>query len=124
MKNIIIASLFFLLLSSLAFNGKSHVSTNYIQYSTVSSGTITADDVGTDMVIIHEAAAIAIAMTINLPATPADAQRVTIMSVNGITALTLNSPLGGLTTTLTTLLSGNSGTYIWSMPRNKWYRIR
>lgn len=116
MKTLLLLSLFFTV--SLA-SGQ----VPYIQRSTITSGTLTIADTGTDVIVIHEAVLV-VNMTIALPATPFDGQRVTISSVGGITTLTLTAPLGTIVNTIATLIAGGNASYMYSSSQSKWYKIR
>lgn len=95
-----------------------------LQYSTATTGnSITASDTSDDMVLIHENSILTLALTINLPANPVDAQQFKFMSVNGITTLTLVAPIGTLLNGLTTLAAGAVGGYIYRKANTKWYKI-
>lgn len=95
---------------------------SYIQYSTLTSGTLTVDDTGDDVVVIQEAA-LAVTLTLALPATPVSGQRVTFSSVGGVTTLTMSTPVGSIIGALTTLAAGGTLTYIYRGSTTKWYRI-
>lgn len=94
----------------------------YVQYSTANSGTITIADTGDDVQLIQEAA-VAVTLTIALPATPVDGQRVYISSIGGITTLTLSTPVGSIIGALTALAANGVFGYIYRGPTTKWYRI-
>lgn len=93
-----------------------------IQYSTVTSGTITAQDTAQDVQIVHDAGA-TVTLTIALPATPFNGQKVGITSNGGITTLTLSTVVGSITNALTTLAAGGCATYIYVSSQTKWYKI-
>lgn len=94
----------------------------YVQYSTASSGTVTLVDTGDDIQLIQEAA-LAVTLTIALPATPVDGQRVFVSSIGGVTTLTLSTPVGSIISALTTLAANGIFGYIYRGPTTKWYRI-
>lgn len=100
--------------------------TPYIQYTTTTTvgGTITVADSKSDIVVIHEAGILAVNLNVVMPASPIDGQRVSICSVNGITTLTVSTPVGAIVSLLGTLAAGGAGTYIWSAAQSKWYRLR
>lgn len=91
------------------------------QLSTATSGTITCSDTQQDIMLIHDAASLAITLTIALPATPVDAQRVTFISRLGVTTLTLSSALT-IIGSIAVLAAGGFATYIYEASNNKWYR--
>lgn len=95
----------------------------YIQRSTLTSGTLTIADTGDDIMVIHEAALV-VSLTIALPANPVDGQRVTIVSVGGITGLTLSAPVGTIINSIATMAAGGNSAYVYSMPNTKWYKYR
>lgn len=61
------------------------------QYSTLTSGTITGVDTKQDIQVIHNAASLAATLTITFPATPTDGQIFGVISVLGVTVLTMTS---------------------------------
>lgn len=96
---------------------------NFIkQVSTATSGTVTLANTGQDCQLVHDAASLAITLTITLPANPIDGQKVGIVSTLGITTLTLSS---GLTIVglLTTLAAIGCVTFMYEVGTNKWYKI-
>lgn len=95
----------------------------YIQYSTITSGTLTVADTGEDIVVIHEAA-LAATMTISLPANPKEGQNVTFSSSGGVTALTMSTPVGSIISGITTMAAGGTATYIYLGTQTKWYKVR
>jgi hypothetical protein len=96
----------------------------YIQYSTTGTGaTITIDDTQDEVQLIHESALVAV-LTIAFPTTPVDGQRVYISSVGGVTALTLTTAVGSIASTITSLVAGGIGCYIYRKASTKWYKIR
>jgi hypothetical protein len=92
------------------------------QVSTLTSGTITSNDTQQDIVIIHDAASLAITLTVALPATPIDGQRVTIVSRLGVTTLTLSSALT-IIGSIATFAAAGFATYMYESSNNKWYKI-
>ena len=54
------------------------------QYSTLTSGTITGNDTGQNVQVIHNAASLAATLTITFPATPLDGQIFSVASVLGV----------------------------------------
>lgn len=96
--------------------------TQYKQISSSTSGTITVTDSGTDIQLIHTGALTA-TLTIAFPATPYDGQKLSLASANGITALTLTTAVGSIINTITTLLAGNSATFMYDLANTKWYKI-
>lgn len=95
-----------------------------LQYSTAATGsTVTVSDTGDDIVVIHETVLVA-TLTLALPATPQDGQRVNFTSVGGVTALTMTTPVGTIVGAVTTLGVGGAITYIYRGSTTKWYRIQ
>jgi hypothetical protein len=91
------------------------------QYSTISSGTITAIDTGQDVHIIHDAGALSAALSIEFPSSPNDGQTFGFSSGNGITALTLisvRSIIGGVGS----LVAAGYASYIYDSTSTKWFR--
>lgn len=96
----------------------------YIQYSTAGTGsTIIIADTQDEVQLIHETVLVAV-LTITLPDTPADGQRVYISSVGGVTALTLTTLVGSITSIATSLIAGGIVCYLYRTASNKWYKIR
>ncbi len=96
---------------------------NFIkQISTLTSGTITIADTKQDVQLVHNAASLAITLTITLPASPTDGQKVGFASTLGVTTLTLSS---GLTIigALTTIAAAGFATFMYEASTNKWFRI-
>lgn len=92
------------------------------QYSTLTSGTITVQDSGQDVCIIHNAGSLAATLTVTFPASPIDGQQVTMASTLGVTVLTLSS---GLTIigALTAIAATGFATWVYDKTANKWCRI-
>jgi len=96
--------------------------TSTAQRSTATSGTESAPDTSNEVVFIHEAGVTA-SLTYNFPPNPIDKQKVTVMSVGGITALTLSAVVGTIINTITTLAGGGCATYMYLASQTKWYKI-
>lgn len=64
----------------------------FSQYSTAGSGTVNVQDTQQDVILVHDTT-LAATLTITLPAAPVDGQRITILSVGGVTTLTLSSSI-------------------------------
>ncbi len=95
-----------------------------IQYSTATTGTtLTITDTTDDIQVIHENSVLTVALTIAFPATPTDGQRVFFNSVNGVTGLTLSTPVGSIIGALTTLAAGGTAGYIYRLANTKWYKF-
>jgi len=92
------------------------------QISTATSGTVTCTDNKQDLLLIHDGASLAASLTIALPATPIDGQRVICVSTLGVTALTITSALT-IIGTLTALLAGGFWALAYESSTNKWYRV-
>lgn len=92
------------------------------QLSSATSGTVSCPDTQQDVVLVHDAASLAVTLTIAFPSTPADSQKVTIVSRLGVTTLTLSS---GLTIigSIATFAAAGFATYIYESSNNKWYKI-
>lgn len=94
---------------------------DFIQYSTLTSGTVTAQDSKQDVIIVHEAASLAASLTVVMPPNPTNGQRVMLLSRLGVTALTMSSALtviGGMTT----IAAAGHGTWFFCAQSNKWFR--
>lgn len=91
------------------------------QISTATSGTVTVTDAQGDVILILTGA-LAVTMTIALPATPFDGQRVYISSDNGITTLTMSTPIGTIINAITTMAVGGVVAYIYDAPNTKWHK--
>lgn len=92
------------------------------QISTLTVGTENVTNNGRNTVLIHDAA-VTPTLTINLPSTPVNNQIVTLVSVLGITTLTLNTLVGTIISGATSLAAGVSVRYMWIASQNKWFRI-
>jgi hypothetical protein len=92
------------------------------QRSTATSGTVSAADIKNSIVFIHEAGVTA-TLTYEFPRSPIDKQRVTLMSVGGIVALTLTAATGTIMNTTTAFAAGGSATYMYLASQTKWYKI-
>lgn len=90
------------------------------QYTTATSGTVTALNTKQDLVVIHNGST-TLTMTIQFPDNPIDGQRFTICSGTGITTLTLsalNTILGGLGS----MAVGGFASWIYNADAAKWFR--
>jgi hypothetical protein len=92
------------------------------QRSTATSGTVNAPNTNKEVVFIHEAGVTA-TLTYAFPPSPIDKQRVTLMSVGGIVALTLTAATGTIMNTTTAFAAGGSATYMYLASQTKWYKI-
>ena len=101
---------------------ESNIISEAVQRSTATSGKQSAPDTNKEVIFIHEAGATA-SLTYEFPPNPVDKQKVTIMSVGGITALTLSAAIGTIVNTITTLALGGSATYMYLSSQTKWYKI-
>lgn len=91
-------------------------------YSTVTSGTVSTLDTKQDQVVIHNAGSLAVTLTVTLPASPNDGQKVTFCSALGVTTLTISSAItvvGGVST----LAAAGYWTLCYESTANKWFRI-
>jgi hypothetical protein len=96
---------------------------NFIKsLSSATSGTITLPDTQQNVIFIHDAASLAVTLTIVMPATPVDGQQVTIISRLGVTTLTMTSTptVVGLLSVLTAAIPAR---FIYESSNNKWYPI-
>ena len=93
------------------------------QRSTSTSRTENVTNNGRNTVFIHDAVALALTLTINLPSSPVNDQIVTLNSVLGVTTLTLATFLGTIVGGVTSLVAGVSVRYMWIDSENKWYKI-
>jgi len=92
----------------------------YIDYSTLTSGTIIRVETYDDMQIIHNAASLAATLEIELPNEPVDGQRIFITSSLGITALTLSS-IKTIIGAKTGLTPNGTAQYIFSLRSDMWH---
>lgn len=113
MKNVIII---LLSLSCFGFD------IQYKQRTSATSGTVTIDQTGTDVQLIHTAALTA-TLTIAMPSSPYDGQIVSIASDNGITALTLSTGIGSILNAITTMAAGGTIYYMWDTVDSKWHKV-
>lgn len=91
------------------------------QLSTATSGTVTLGDTQQNTVLVHDAASLAVTLTITMPATPTDAQQVLIVSRLGVTTLTLSSALT-IIGSIAALAAGGFVNFMYESSNNKWYR--
>lgn len=94
---------------------------NLVQTSTVTSGTISAIYIPRNLTVIHNATATT--LTAELPIEVRDQQTYTLMTVGGITTLTLTSAVGTIINPITTLSAGGSVTYMYNLQLDKWFKI-
>ena len=86
----------------------------FSQYTTATSGTVTAQDTGQNVQLVHEAG-LTLTLTIAFPANPVDGQTFSVSSVGGITTLTLTAVVGTIMNALSTLGVGGLGTWMYSL---------
>ena len=91
------------------------------QYSTITSGTITANDTKQNVQVIHDAASLAATLTATLPASPIDGQTFGFASVLGVTVLTMSSALT-IIGALTTIAAAGFSTWTFNSDSSKWIR--
>lgn len=94
-----------------------------VQYTTATSGTVTCQDTGQDVLIIHDAGA-TVTLTIAMPATPYNGQCITLSSTGGITTLSLTTGVGSLTNAITTMATGGTASYTYYTAQTKWYKTQ
>jgi hypothetical protein len=94
-----------------------------LQYSTATSGTVTAIDQAQHVLLIHDAGA-TITLTVAFPATPYNGQRFKLVSAGGVTTLTLSTVTGSILNALTTIATGGSSEWIYVTAQTKWYKIQ
>lgn len=92
------------------------------QRSTLTSGTITVQDTQQDVQLIHDAASLAVTLTITFPASPVDGQIFGVTSTLGVTTLTITSAIT-VVNTLTALIAGGFATWMYDATSSKWFRI-
>jgi hypothetical protein len=93
-----------------------------IQTTTSTSGTVTCQNSGQDILLIHSAG-VTLTLTVEFPSTPFNGQRVTITSNSGITTLTITAVVGTIGNEITNLGAGSAGRYIYNADANKWFKI-
>jgi hypothetical protein len=108
-------------ITDLDYTQKIYVDTQS-QRTTATSGTVNLDSGKRDLVLIHEAGATT-TLTLNLPTSPKNNDKVTIMSVGGIVGLTLATAVGTIIGAVTTLASLGITKLIWNSSQSKWYKI-
>jgi hypothetical protein len=91
--------------------------------STATSGTVALADTQQDIVLFHDAASLAATLTITMPATPINGQRVCLSSTLGVTALTLTATVGAITNLITALVVGTPIAYMYNLTQNKWFKV-
>lgn len=105
------------------FNGGGTAPTTETQRTTATSGTVPMISGKADLVLIHEAGATT-ALIVELPTSPVNNQRASIMSVGGIVGLTITTAVGTIIGAVTTLAVLATTELIWKSSENKWYKIR
>lgn len=95
---------------------------NVMQYSTAASGTVTIQDTGQDVLLIHTNT-MALSLSISFPASPQDGQVVSISSTLGITLLSLLAPVGTIIGALSTVPPAGAAGYVFSKAQNKWFKM-
>lgn len=93
-----------------------------LQISSATSGTVTANDTGQDVDLIHDAG-VTLTLTIAFPATPINGQVITIGSQGGITTLTLTAAVGTIMNALTGMAAGTRGRFQYASSTSKWYKM-
>ena len=91
------------------------------QYSTPTSGTITALDTQQDIHIIHNGASLSATLTVVFPTAPADGQIFGISSGLGITLLT-NTSVKTIIGALSSIVAAGYASYIYDVTSDKWFR--
>ncbi len=94
----------------------------YKQRSTLTSGTIIILDTQQNVQLIHDAASLAVTLTITFPATPVDGQTIGVSSRLGVTTLTVSSAIT-VVNVLTTVAAGGFASWIYDAASGKWFRI-
>lgn len=113
-----IAIILILVLSALFAKGQT-----VIQYTTATSGTVTATDQAQPVILIHDAGA-TVTLTIAFPATPYNGQRFKVVSVGGITTVTLSTATGSIVNAITSMAAGGSSEWIYFTAQTKWYKMQ
>lgn len=93
-----------------------------IQYTTLTSGTVTVNNTNQDVQVIHDAGA-TVTLTIAFPANPFNGQILGIASTGGVTTLTLSAAVGTILNAITTLAGGGASRYQYLAATSKWYKI-
>jgi hypothetical protein len=106
-------------ITDLDYPQKIYVDT-HTQRTTATTGTVNIDSGKRDLVLIHEAGATT-TLNLNLPTSPKNNDKVTIMSVGGIVGLTLATAVGTIIGAVTTLAALGTTKLIWNSSQSKWY---
>lgn len=85
-------------------------------------GTVTLTQQRRQIVLLNPAGTLA-TLTVNLPNTPNDGDIVRIGTAQTITLLTVGGGSNSVVGTLTTLLIGSYGAWIYNTSTTKWFRI-
>ena len=91
------------------------------QYSTLTTGTVTALDTQQNVLIIHNAASLAVTLTMVVPTTPKDGQGFSIVSSLGVTTLTITSAKVVLGI-ITTIPANGFASWVYDITADKWFR--
>lgn len=76
-----------------------------------------------DITLVVDPAGTLLTLTIAFPTGAFEGQKISFMSTQILTGLTLVSATGTLTGALTSLALNGFGSYVWSTSQAKWYRI-
>lgn len=92
-----------------------------VQYTTPTTGqTITVNSNGHTVLFINPAGTI-LALTVTLPSSPSDGDRVTLASSQVVTGLTMNG--GTIIGALSALAVATFATYVFSNSSSNWFRM-
>jgi len=115
---------FILLISAVALCATSFAQTTpVVQITTATSGTVTVINTQQNVAVIHDAG-LTVSLTLALPTNPLDGQIVTFCSSGGVTTVTITAVVGTVVNLITSLASGGSAAYMYSVASNKWYKLR
>lgn len=91
-----------------------------VQYSAPTTGsTVTVGSSGNTQLLLNPAGSL-LALTVTLPSSPSDGDRVEIGCTQTVTTLTMNG--GTIVGALTTLVAGTCGTWIFSATGSNWIK--
>lgn len=92
------------------------------QITTATSGTLNLPDTKQDVVVFHDAG-LTVDYAITFPPSPRDGQTVIICSSGGVTNLNISATVGIIANALGSIGGGAPASWIYSVVRNKWFKI-
>lgn len=92
-----------------------------VQYATPTTGNTVSMNTGGYLTLMLNPAGTLVALTVTLPSSPSDGDKVTLASTQAVTTLTMNG--GTIIGPLTTMAIGTFASYMYSATASSWFRI-